>query len=254
MIPHVLIVSPARSGSTSLREMLDRQPGVLCHGEILGPNRILGVSHKIKGPEISFRERKLDRPKFISTLLDRDDFAMTGFKALYEHFFLSANAYYLNWILSRSPKVIFLWRRNLVSRFRSECVLRVQAGHLSIEKLHRITEEDIVADARLQMEMAGWIMQRLEMHAHRHNAQVLTVDFEALISDPDETTRILEFLQIDAGTAKLGKDTRTAGNSTQGETITLPEAFETLAGSSLADTSLETALGVYNGKVDLPDR
>lgn len=247
MTSHVLIISPARSGSTSLRETLNRQPGIMCHGEILGPNRILGISHKISDTELTLTDRMLDRQKFITTLLDRPEFGRTGFKALYEHFFISANAYYLNWILARRPKVIFLWRRNLVSRFKSECILRHEAGMLPLDKLQRIKPDNITADAQVQMEMAGWILQILQMHNKGQEENVLKIDFEDLVSDPGVTAQILQFLDVDADAVKLGKDRRTSENAGRSETPVLPEAFEKMASTHLADVSLEAACARYAG-------
>ncbi len=248
MTSNILIISPARSGSTSLRETLNSQPGILCHGEILGPNRILGISHKIKDTPITLEDRKYDRLKFTSTIIDHPGFSMTGFKALYGHFFLPSNAYYLNWTLSRSPKILFLWRRNLVARFKSECLLRLSGGNLKLEKFRDITVKEIEADAKLQMEMAGWIMQILKARGLSRKENLLTIDFEDLILNPDITKNILKFLGLDVERGSLGKDIRTTNNLLRQKEIEIPKVFNELSRSDLADTSLVEAFNWYSGR------
>jgi len=151
-----VVLSPARAGSTSLRETLDSFDGVLCHGEIFAPARILGISKKTDVKDATQKIRKLEKVSFYNKLLGPSDFNYCGVKILFHQFLAPVNCYYVNRLLSERPKVVFLWRRNLLKRLQSELLLRVSVGNYSLDDYRNLSEVDVISDCFYQMEMAAW--------------------------------------------------------------------------------------------------
>jgi len=237
-----LLVSPSRSGSTSLRETLDEQPGFLCHGEILALARVLGVSGKLrrKHSDISFdKNMRNEKPKrFMELLLDRNDFSHCGFKAIYNQVTDHRNEGCMDWFLDRNPKIVFLWRRNLVARFQSACRFRIDLGQMSQEQYQSVTPKEIISDAKRQSEMAAQNLERLQ----RANTDILKVDFEDLVSDAGTLQNILEFVGHGEIQTNLSKDQRTKKNEKRQKITPKSEAVSAMMEGYLADLSLDEAL------------
>ena len=129
-----LVLSPARSGSTVLRMTLNRHPRVRCHGEILAPNRVLGlVPDAATGMpadrELLAKIRDRDPCGFIDRVLEVDADA-AGFKAIYNQLVQLHAATVLESLVSDTAlRVVMLWRRNLCKRFLSE--VRHSSGYAS---------------------------------------------------------------------------------------------------------------------------
>jgi len=243
MTRRFLIVSPARSGSTALRLAINVQAGALCHGEILGKNRILGLSNKVgklsQIPGLTPQMRQDDPDGFLRLMLAQPDVPCQGFKALYSHFYLEQNAYLLNRVLADDPAVVVLWRRDLVRRFRSECLLRVEKELWRPKRFSRVSPEEVIADARVQMAMVAGIHAMLRGHGVR---RVMDLDFEDLVAGPEATGRVLDFLGLDASRTRLVKDRRTRRNEASGPSVGIPPVFDAAELDHLRDVSLERAL------------
>lgn len=239
MTNRFVIISPARSGSTTMRLTANSYRQAVCHGEILGRNRVLGISHKISREQITTDLRQADPDRFLQMTLSSETFPFMGFKALYGHFFLEQNAYFLNRVLAGKPQVIFLWRRDLVRRFRSDCLLRVEKELWRPARFARVQPEEIIIDARLQMSMAAGIHRVLEGHGIR---EVMTLDFEDLIRDPQISAQAMEFIGLPGDQAKLVKDKRTRRNEARATPIDIPPVFDAPAVDHLRDVSLASAL------------
>lgn len=81
-----IVVSPARSGSKLLREMLDNHPDICCHGEVYGVHRVLGHSahgrRQLDG-EIALKLRRRDPVSFLEEHVFTSGRKVVGFKLLY---------------------------------------------------------------------------------------------------------------------------------------------------------------------------
>ena len=248
MSSRFLLISPARSGSTALRLAANVQPGVLCHGEILGRNRILGISNKdlpeAERAQLSPQMRQQDPERFLRIMLGQPGFDQQGFKALLPHFFLEQNAYLLSRVLATTSRVVFLWRRDLLRRFRSECLLRVEKTLMSPDQFAALTPADVLRDARHQIGMAAGVRAQLRGYGI---TRIMDLDFEDLIADPASTGRVLAFLDIDPARARLGKDKRTRQNEASAPPVPIPPVFDAPELADLRDVGLDQAL---NGDFD----
>lgn len=132
-----MIVAQARSGSTFLRETLNAQPDVTCHGEILSRAWI----NKLV-PAHDSKPRTREQTADMQTARDDDpigflqthvlDFpAQTvGFKIIYEDFFhLGLDRMLQPWATENGVRVIHLRRLNPVAAFASR--LRMQKYRIS---------------------------------------------------------------------------------------------------------------------------
>jgi|GEM_PF-1818913 len=205
---HFIIISPARSGSTSLRETLNAHSEIVCHGEVFASGKVYGLSRKTisKDIEINVRQRNLAKDTFIRQLFPEDGPPVGGAKMLYQHLYEVENLHFLNWLSQRKPGVIFLWRRNLIQRYKSELLLRSMNAS-STQKIQAIEPRVVINDCRTIINMAQFI-PRLLFRSGRY--PVHAVDFEDLISKPQELAKIMTYLGVANETNQMSKDKRSA--------------------------------------------
>lgn len=122
------ILCPGRTGSTSLRNALNARPDIICHGELFGQNRVLGF---VRSPleralrplglqqEVNFNVRRWCEGDFWDLTMNLPA-RHVGAKLLTPHLFNSQNINYIEKITQCNPKIIILWRRNLIKRYISE--------------------------------------------------------------------------------------------------------------------------------------
>lgn len=166
-----VLVGPARSGTTALRAALGRHPQVVCHGEILSPNRVIGLFPAAAGLPADAAEallvRNRDTVGFIEQALGTSR-PVNGFKVLYNQIVQVHAAEALAHLLS-DPRlaIIFLWRRNLARRFLSEQKLRVQyAKRAAGEREFALnpSPEEMFQDCRNQLRMRDMVKALFEGH------------------------------------------------------------------------------------------
>ena len=133
----VVIHGMPRTASTSFRVLLNEQKDIICHGEILGPNNVLGTSDKQK-IKFGVTKRNNQPYKFLESYFLDHSTKWLGFKGLSEHFLDRRNLTFLRWVFDTKPKVIILYRNDLVARYRSTLLHRLQAGHLKEEQILRL--------------------------------------------------------------------------------------------------------------------
>ena len=243
-MPHFIIISPGRSASTTVRTTINSAPDVLCHGEILGQARVIGVvsDWKFKNSpnlDVSVQRRSADPAGFCKDLLEDPPFETIGFKALYDHFFQGVGDDVLNRFLAHKPQVVFLWRRNLVARFLSRCRKRMLENKRLPERFAGVSEDQIIADAKKQMQMARDIRARLD---DMGCTDILEVDFEDLISGPQAMHDVMTFLNLSDSGYQILTDERTLRNKTQGVEIETPASFSADAVQPFTNVSLKQAL------------
>jgi len=241
-----IVLSPARAGSTSLRETLDSLDGVVCHGEIFAPARVLGISKKVDVKDVTQKARKLEKVTFYNNLILPSGFDFCGVKVLYHQLLAPVNCYYVNRLLSENPKVVFLWRRNLLKRLQSELLLRVSVGNYSLDDYQNVSEADVIADCFYQMEMAAWITKMLRLHGLK---DIFFIDFEDMI-DPEYTLNdLLFFIGINANATpvKVKKDARSkrASKNLPARSESSP-VFSSGVVQRFRDVSLHDAISYFN--------
>lgn len=127
-----VIIAPARSGSTLLREMLNRHPDVCCHGEVYGKHRVNGLSVHARLPidaEEALKFRRRNPLRFLEEHVFDSSRPVTGFKLLYSQMLDFDFASVLQHLFAMPDlHVIHLWRRRLVARHVSEARLRLKAA------------------------------------------------------------------------------------------------------------------------------
>ena len=166
-----VVIGPARSGTTALRTALGRHPQVVCHGEILSPNRVIGLSRAAAGlpqdPAEAFLMRSHDTVGFVEQAL-RTSRPVNGFKVLYNQIVQGHAAEVLAHLQS-DPRlaVIFLWRRNLARRFLSELKLRVQYANRAAGERDFVlspSAEEMFQDCRNQLRMREMVRALFDGH------------------------------------------------------------------------------------------
>jgi hypothetical protein len=167
----LMMLGPARSGTTAIRTALDRHPQVTCHGEILGPNRVLGLAPGTGLESTPSGEllhlRNSNTRDFINRALTAAT-PVSGFKAIYHQLLQPGMAELLCYLRSDKRLVIvFTWRRNLAERFLSEKKLRVR--HLRKDAPEqefeiKVNIEEMFQDCRNQMALRALMRELFDGH------------------------------------------------------------------------------------------
>lgn len=204
-----IIVSPPRTGSTMVRRMLDSHRSICCHGELLGVNRVLGISGKnspalataLKDVKESVysqwlveRDRGLER--FLDRVLKPEKCDVVGFKMLYNHF-SDINLYCVNDYLERNRniKIIFLSRANKLKWYVS--YVKHKNKHRTDAPAKKIYVDPLVfLQTSTNFDMYGIdLKQRLQKRSHRN--RIMHVLYEDIVDEKNQKmTEIFEFLGV----------------------------------------------------------
>ena len=138
-----IIHAMPRTASTSVRSWLNKQNGVMCHGEILGQNKVNGTSNKIDR-KYSTEERDSAPHKFAKDYFCASSEQTVGFKALSSHLLDPTQMPFLKWFFETQPKMIGLYRTDLVTRFRSTIYFRFKSGRLNARQIQRLKTNDVL--------------------------------------------------------------------------------------------------------------
>jgi len=112
-----IILGPARSGSTLLRNLINRHPKITCHGELFA-KRILGYALNSPPTHDLLKIRSEGVDNFLDFIYSGKS-TVIGFKLLYEQCFQAERVHLIDKINERRVKVIHLWRKNLASVYVS---------------------------------------------------------------------------------------------------------------------------------------
>jgi hypothetical protein len=197
-----VIIAPARSGSTLLREMLNRHPAICCHGEVYGVHRVLGHSmHAIQAlePEQALKLRRRDPVAFLDEHVFSSQRPVVGFKLLYGQLLNLDFAPVLHRLIDEPDlHVIHLWRRNLVARHVSEARLRMKVaarkpGGAPAEFLeHALRPALVERSCRVNIAARACARRLFDRHPS------LQIDYEDYIGAQDsQSTRLCDFLGVD---------------------------------------------------------
>ena len=126
-----------------MRSWLNKQAGVICHGEILGPNKINGTSQK-QETSLTVSQRNKNPYLFAKTYFHDHSELQVGFKALTSHLIDVRNLTFLRWFFDSEPRVICLYRDDLVARFQSTLYHRLAKGDMRPEQIRRIEVKDVL--------------------------------------------------------------------------------------------------------------
>lgn len=152
-----IIHSMPRTASTSLRTWLNQQDNVICHGEVLGPNNVHGTSDK-QDEKFGVGRRNRHPYDFARHYFSGHDQGLVGFKALSSHLLEGRNLAFVRWFFDSNPKVILLYRDDLVARYKSALYHRLQKGNATEKYILSLKPKDIIADCtsiREQWQMAN---------------------------------------------------------------------------------------------------
>ena len=206
-----LIVAPARSGSTVLRTTLNAHPEIVCHGEVLGRNRILGL---VRGKETPTGEALYRlRGESVLEYLEAEIFkappgiSAVGFKALYYHFGELQFAEAVDSLISGTDiKTVFLWRNDLVKRALSEIQHKMMAASKDTPCAPSVAT--IEQDCRNQLVCAAWLQRMFSSHPG------IRISYETLVADQRRTLdQICQFLGVSSGVASLPDRQEDAGSN-----------------------------------------
>jgi LPS sulfotransferase NodH len=197
-----LIIAPARSGSTLLREMLNRHPEVCCHGEVFGVHRVLGHStHAMRAldPELALKLRRRDPVAFLEAQVFASKRPVTGFKLLYSQMLQMEFAPVLQRLIEMPDlRVVHLWRRDLIARHVSEARLRLKAAQRQAAPGTGATLEHALRPALVEracrINLAGRACA-VQLFARQ---PAMALDYEHFIEDQAaQSTRLCSFLGVD---------------------------------------------------------
>jgi len=196
-----LILSPSRSGSTTLRTLLDQHPDICCHGELLNARRDDSISSDGQPELFDKAKRELlfegsHTDFFLNSVLQSDKKA-TGAKALFRDVQNPEFAALFEKLLSDSTvKIIFLWRRNLVARHLSQ----VRHRNKVVSKKASVKPIEIQTDANNQIVLKKLILQRCQPKKRafvKRVQRIHFVDFDELIDAPNKTlSAAFDFLKV----------------------------------------------------------
>lgn len=196
-----VIISPARSGSTLLRQILNRHTDICCHGEVFGIHRVLG--HSVHASQSLDSERALavrrrDPVKFLDDYVFSSQRPVVGFKLLYPQLFHFEFVPVLERLLALPElRVVMLWRRNLIARHVSEVRLRFgnkeRPHELPVEKLEvALRPAAVERSCRANLAARACALKLFDGHATIH------LDYEKLIADyAMQSQELCRFLGVD---------------------------------------------------------
>jgi len=224
------MVAPARSGSTVLRTTLNGHPEIVCHGEVLGRNRILGLVRRPETPSGEALYRM--RGESVLEFLEAEIYAApagtgaAGFKALYYQFGELQFAQAIDYLVSNADiRIIFLWRNDLVKRALSEIQHRMMAASTQTPCAPSVAK--IEQDCKNQLVCAAWLQNVFSGHP------CLRVSYETLIGDQQrKLDEICEFLGVAGGAIKLPDRQGDSPSSKVERAAGLVERLRTLLGSN----------------------
>lgn len=200
----LLIVAPARSGSTLLRLMLNQHPEVCCHGEVFGLHRVLGHSahalHPLE-PELALKLRRRDPVKFLDDQVFATRKPVAGFKLLYSQMLQLEIAPVLQRLIEMPDlRVVHLWRRDLVARHVSEARLRLKAVQRLASPSPGATLEHALRPAVVERACRTNLAGRACAAQLFARQPALALDYEDFIGDHlAQSQRLCTFLGIDPG-------------------------------------------------------
>lgn len=197
-----VIVTPARSGSTPLREMLDSHPEVCCSGEVFGQLRVRGLSTNSAAhvePDLAFRIRKRDPAAFLAKHVYASARPAAGFKILYSQLFVMDALPAIAWLQDRPGlRVVHLWRRDLVARHVSEIRLRQRARDQKTEPLPAGFVERMLRPHAVLRSCEVQLAARRNVNRMFAGHPMLSLDYEDFIADhATQSRRLCEFLGVD---------------------------------------------------------
>lgn len=198
-----VIIAPARSGSTLLRQVLNRHAQVCCHGEVFGLHRVLGHSvhaaHRLDMDE-ALALRRRDPLGFLDDHVFSSPRPVVGFKLLYPQLLHFEFAPVLQRLISMPElRVVMLWRRNLIARHVSEARLRLSGGPRSDEERSErlraaLRPGAVERSCRANLAARTCALKLFDGHP------TACIDYESLIGDYAAQRSLLgSFLGIDDG-------------------------------------------------------
>jgi LPS sulfotransferase NodH len=212
MITRFVLISPARSGSTMLREILARHPQVHMHGEVMGDKQVrrmlrgyLPKAIKALSPEVFARtmllERSRDTRQFFHERIfvaDRKKKAV-GFKLILDQAFSLHFADAFLWLADQKDlKIIWLERRNHLARYASTLlhkkgrVLVWAKDELPAQLTTEVDPDKFRQDIRNQKAAIKILRERFDGHP------CLEIFYEDFVKDPHAGYKsILSFLNVD---------------------------------------------------------
>lgn len=223
-----LLVAPARSGSTVLRTTLNGHPEIVCHGEVLGRNRILGL---VRGPETPggealYKMREESVCGFLESQIfsPRPGVSASGFKALYYHFGELQFAEAIDELASSvDMKVVFLWRTDLVKRALSEIQHRMTAASKEAPVAPEVAR--IAQDCRNQLTCFSWLQALFSGHS------CIKFSYEELVSDQKAVlNEICGFLGVEKDRIMLPEKPRGSGVTETAPSRGIVQRLRDLAG------------------------
>ena len=142
MLTRFMLISPARSGSTMIRETLARHPQVHMHGEVMGQKLVrktlrayLPEAIKALSPEEFARAMLLERSRDTRQFIQETIFVAggnkkaVGFKLILDQAFSIHFADAFLWLADQTDiKIIWLDRRNHLARYASRLLLMLEEG------------------------------------------------------------------------------------------------------------------------------
>lgn len=198
-----------------LRTTLSSHPEIICHGEVLGRNRIMGFVRAPATPtgEALYRMRGESVRPFLESQVYASPAGaeVVGFKALYYHFGELKFAEAIDYLISSIDiKVIFLWRNDLVKRALSEAQHRMLAT--SKETPCEFSLPQIAQDCRNQLISVRWLKKVFSRHS------CLELSYEDLIDDQQgRLDEICRFLGAMEGRIALPERNKAADDKSVGQ-------------------------------------
>jgi LPS sulfotransferase NodH len=204
-----VILGAPRTGSTLLVRTLNSLDDVLCHGELLGPDKVRGYEDGFDLVAASPDERKGREQRL---LLEREQsplgfikhalagaHAATGLKVIYSQFLTPSWSDVVEYLLTTpDTRFIHLTRLNMLRRYVSEKT--AQAGG----PIHSGAGGRSEVPMKIQVDIDAFLQRSKELEAQASHLasllsgrQVLEITYEELAADtPATIERIGQFLEL----------------------------------------------------------
>lgn len=211
-----LIIGAARTGSTLLVKTLNTIPGVRCHGELLGPNKVRGFEDGVdlehtSAQERAARERRLlearnaDPLGFLHTAMSGPE-AAAGFKMIYSTLALPQWQATIDALLAdKNLWYIHLARRNNLRRYVSEEIAN-NGG-----PIHSGAGGRADVPAQITVDIDAFLANNAQVEAEHASVaarlpaqRTLDVTYERLATDTAAALRqVCRFLGVDPGEREI---------------------------------------------------
>lgn len=200
----IVVIAPARSGSTFFRNLMDSHPKLNISGELFSLNRVLGLNAEgLKGSyekmcQDAQKVKEISQIRFLNEYVFPDNRNIYGFKLLYRQYLHDSNLEAINWLKNKNDvKFIHLWRENLLARFVSN-QLFIDKHNPSVKNFVNPKTKKVFIDPNVFIYDTNFHLETKNMINESFNQEnIYNITYENIINDNGDLKKLFDWLELD---------------------------------------------------------